>query len=676
MTRIAFAACAQFQRDAEQPVWNEIADHQPDHLMLLGDQIYMDYGGDHKIEANGLDIPTGFVGYNNGAPRTLDLGTFEFQMRLRYRQQFSTPSFRKLVRAIGRRGGTVAMIWDDHDFGFNNALGAPGGPSDANPEYRDHLISPEMKAVSRRLFEEFKSNVYALRGSEAAPYAELKDWRPAKGKEGVEAHYRWGAFEVFMLDTRSFRQSPAICECATGATILGDQQWSWLQDGLRADGARMAIIASGSPFSSPGAFADQSWKQADGGKLQPYREYHGLLALATELHPRKRMLFIGGDRHAIEVIEDHPALPELICAGSAAPKPLGIARHFCLVDLDEQAQGGARLFTRGEDKLRWSTNPAGSVQRRTARKSTLFLMTNRKVVNGTAGTEVTDSLRYYRFDADGLQEPASRLSRWCELPNAAAFWAIVETYTREQVMRNPLHANQICLFVPGNGKTNEEVIDKLRVLTAIAFDPQGSNSMGCAIAFDWATARSSKPSFKLAKQNYKENIERAKCVAPLFAKTLTEARRSADAAQVWLSICSHSVGNRVALRALTCLPDKRSIDRWFVNAADLDYRVFDSPNGKAALSRCRSVLVPFTLLDQELCVAESRTEDNSPRLGRHGPSGERWKASPNLYPRDVTSLASKYDAHTCLFWHVWPETENSGPLQSAFANAMALGAWV
>ena len=71
MPRIAFTACARFQDDASQPVWDEIAAHQPDHLLLLGDQIYMDYAGDHRLTGR-HDMPPGFVGYGNGRSAQLD----------------------------------------------------------------------------------------------------------------------------------------------------------------------------------------------------------------------------------------------------------------------------------------------------------------------------------------------------------------------------------------------------------------------------------------------------------------------------------------------------------------------------------------------------------------------------------------------------------------------------
>ena len=44
MTKIVFTSCMDAERVPEQPVWDQIRAEAPDVLMLLGDQIYMDWG--------------------------------------------------------------------------------------------------------------------------------------------------------------------------------------------------------------------------------------------------------------------------------------------------------------------------------------------------------------------------------------------------------------------------------------------------------------------------------------------------------------------------------------------------------------------------------------------------------------------------------------------------------
>ena len=40
--RIAFASCMCTRVFGDQPVWTRIAEQQPDHVVLLGDSIYLD----------------------------------------------------------------------------------------------------------------------------------------------------------------------------------------------------------------------------------------------------------------------------------------------------------------------------------------------------------------------------------------------------------------------------------------------------------------------------------------------------------------------------------------------------------------------------------------------------------------------------------------------------------
>ena len=43
MPKIAFASCISVEVDNVQSVWQEVAAHRPDWLILGGDNIYMDY---------------------------------------------------------------------------------------------------------------------------------------------------------------------------------------------------------------------------------------------------------------------------------------------------------------------------------------------------------------------------------------------------------------------------------------------------------------------------------------------------------------------------------------------------------------------------------------------------------------------------------------------------------
>ena len=42
--KLAFTSCMDAVRVPDQPIWDQIRAEQPDVLLLLGDQIYMDWG--------------------------------------------------------------------------------------------------------------------------------------------------------------------------------------------------------------------------------------------------------------------------------------------------------------------------------------------------------------------------------------------------------------------------------------------------------------------------------------------------------------------------------------------------------------------------------------------------------------------------------------------------------
>lgn len=88
--KIALASCTKIQNQSVQPVWRNILEEQPDHLLLLGDNVY-------------APVLTGS----------------QKKLAKRYKQQFMETNFRDLVQRV-----PFNAIWDDHDFGWNDIKGA------------------------------------------------------------------------------------------------------------------------------------------------------------------------------------------------------------------------------------------------------------------------------------------------------------------------------------------------------------------------------------------------------------------------------------------------------------------------------------------------------------------------------------------------------------------------
>lgn len=192
--KIAFGSCS--HEDKKQPLLSLAAKEGPDLFIYLGDNIYGD---------------------------TEDMA----ELMAKYRKLGNKPEFQELNDST-----TVLATWDDHDYGEN----------DAGRHY-------PMKAESKDIFLEFwKEPTESERRNHEGIYHSLM-YGPADT-----------AVQVILLDTRTFRDNLTILEdkskykndyqpCQTpDSTMLGAEQWTWLEEQLKKP-ARLRIIASSNQFS-------------------------------------------------------------------------------------------------------------------------------------------------------------------------------------------------------------------------------------------------------------------------------------------------------------------------------------------------------------------------------------------------------------------------------------------
>ena len=204
ITRIGFGSCA--KQDKPQPIWDAINALEPELFIFLGDNIYGD---------------------------TRDMA----ELRARYAMLGAIPGFRRL-----RERTQVLAIWDDHDYGEN----------DAGAEF-------PMKEESRRIFCDF--------GGETAD-------SPRRSRDGIYAGYVFGPagqrLQLILPDLR-FNRTPILARDLAGteyeawaksldaagkpvpgpyernpeavATMLGENQWRWLE-GQLAIPAEVRILCS------------------------------------------------------------------------------------------------------------------------------------------------------------------------------------------------------------------------------------------------------------------------------------------------------------------------------------------------------------------------------------------------------------------------------------------------
>lgn len=299
MPRIAFTSCARIRynnarhdgatpygfnaKDFNQPVWEYLlAQHTQkplDALLLLGDQVYTDYCvGDR--------------------PRDWSPDVFHALLYAMYAAQYAqVPAFKALMQTLHLSGTPIGMIWDDHDFGYNNGNGS-------EPRFQDKMGS------ARVLFTQFL-DVLNTAPANYPPIPARPVTAPTQGIERIANGLQLaGEVDVVLLDGRWYRENSKT----TNPQLLGEAQWLALKEKMLAlPTSRLLIVCLGSTYSISGVFADQSWARSG----RPYAHF----AEFTQLAKDKHIIFLSGDIHKNDFIV-HDGFCEIISSGAYTPKEL------------------------------------------------------------------------------------------------------------------------------------------------------------------------------------------------------------------------------------------------------------------------------------------------------------------------------------------------------------------
>lgn len=243
LERIAFGSCA--DQSKPQPVWDGVLARKPQLFLMIGDNIYAD---------------------------TEDMSV----MRAKYAQLAEKPGF-QAVRDLC----PVLSTWDDHDFGEND-----GG-----------AWYPKREESRQIMLDFFR-----------VPADSVRRKRP-----GVYGSYAFGPpgrrVQVILLDTRYFRsratpdtRPPAekrklnlvgwyVPSDDPQATMLGDDQWKWLEEQLR-EPADVRLICS-----SVQVIAGEKGMESWGCFPAERRRLYDTIARTGA----KEVVFLSGDVHFSEI---------------------------------------------------------------------------------------------------------------------------------------------------------------------------------------------------------------------------------------------------------------------------------------------------------------------------------------------------------------------------------------
>jgi Alpha/beta hydrolase of unknown function (DUF900)/PhoD-like phosphatase len=289
--KIIFTSCMDAMQMPVQPIWEKIGSENPDVLLLLGDQIYMDWGiSRNKREQCMRLVRDGLKGKQEG------LQTYAEDMHNRYAMQWAEPEFRALMRRLREANKKILVCWDDHDFAWNNANGL-GDDSDD----KDAVVPWQVKHVSKTLFNQFKDRIQNSFAHDEYPDFELqfpidkgieKDTSASQGIQeiGVDLGSK---IQLALLDERWYRY-PRSQRSSDSHPLLGEAQWMELESFLKSN-ADLKIVAGGLPMKHNYFASHQAWGPSDQGNETAYPEYDMFLAAANT-----PTLYLAGDIHKNE----------------------------------------------------------------------------------------------------------------------------------------------------------------------------------------------------------------------------------------------------------------------------------------------------------------------------------------------------------------------------------------
>lgn len=258
ITRIAFGSCA--HQDKPQPVWDAVLANHPDLFVFLGDNIYGDSDDPQVLAA-------------------------------KYRQLAAKDGFRRLRSATG-----IMAIWDDHDYGRN----------DAGREY-------PAKEASRQLMLEFweePPDSPRWRRPDGIYTSRILDFG-GRRLQVILPDLRWNRTPVSQVETAAeLRQrdaadmGPYRPVSDPAAVLLGENQWQWLQ----------------------ACFEEPVDVRLIGSSIQLLPEFTGWETWAN--FPRERERFLG-------LLARHQEVPAIILSGDV---------HWCELSRYQAAPLQAPVF--------------------------------------------------------------------------------------------------------------------------------------------------------------------------------------------------------------------------------------------------------------------------------------------------------------------------------------------
>jgi alkaline phosphatase D len=192
ITRIAVGSCV--RQDRPQPLWGAVAAFRPDVLLMLGDNVYGD--------TEEMDV-----------------------LREKYSLLASQPGFAALRATV-----PIVAVWDDHDYGAN----------DAGREY------PRKRESQQVFLDFFGVAADSPLRTQAGIHRAVAVGPPGRRVQFIclDTRYHRSPLHEIPRAEREPGQGPYRPTFDPDATVLGAEQWTWLDRVLREPADVRIVLSS------------------------------------------------------------------------------------------------------------------------------------------------------------------------------------------------------------------------------------------------------------------------------------------------------------------------------------------------------------------------------------------------------------------------------------------------
>jgi alkaline phosphatase D len=311
--RIAFVSCFSTRVFDDQPVWDWIAAQAPDHLVLLGDSLY-------------LDVPL-----DGPHPRDMDDDSFAQHLFAQYTELLAQGQFKALVS--GMPAGRVWSTWDDHDFLWNDALGAEAR---ATPEHAGKV------RVSTAFQEAFRRSLAASLAHRSFPaaYNDPVFWDPQQPPLDTPSMELQPGVWLHLADVRSWRTRTWLLK-ESKRHLLGLAQRQRLGAAMAARPAAVHVLASGSTLASYKRHYPQDWHW-----INEHAAARRTLVLSGDIHRNETDAFHTGGWPLHEATSSGAAVRDAVIIGQRR-------RNYGMLEFTA-GQLHVRLYADNRLESKWS----------------------------------------------------------------------------------------------------------------------------------------------------------------------------------------------------------------------------------------------------------------------------------------------------------------------------------